>query len=107
MGEALSSAWKGRTPESPSMAAKSNTASVSHLEDYVERGVLFGMTASPAQVGRLAGEKAAKVLNGASPASLPIEMLSDFDILLNQKTADGAGIAVPADFRKTVTRTIQ
>jgi len=73
----------------------------------IERGALFGVAANSEAVGRLAGEKAAKILGGAAPASLPIEMLSSFDVILNQKTAAEIGIAVPADFKKLVTRTIQ
>ena len=89
------------------MANKAKVVTLSHLDDMVEKGALFGVAANSEAVGRLAGEKAAKVLGGAAPASLPIETLAKFDVILNQKTAAETGIAVPDEFRKLVTRTIQ
>ena len=88
------------------IAARTKVVSLSHLDDMIERGALFGVAANSEAVGRLAGEKAAKILGGAAPASLPIEMLSSFDVILNQKTVAETGIAVPPEFRKLVTRTI-
>ena len=44
---------------------------------------------------RHAGIYAAKILNGARPADLPIEQASKFVFVLNFKTAKALGIAVP------------
>ena len=88
------------------IAARAKVVTLSHLDDMIERGALFGVAANSEAVGRLAGAKAALILGRAAPASLPIETLSSFDVILNQKTAADTGIAVPADFKKLVTRTI-
>jgi putative ABC transport system substrate-binding protein len=90
-----------------SLAARGKVVTLSHLDDMVERGALFGVAANSEAVGRLAGEKAAKILGGAAPASLPIEMLASFDVILNQKTVAETGVTVPDEFRKLVTRTVQ
>jgi ABC-type uncharacterized transport system substrate-binding protein len=57
-------------------------------------------------VGQLAGEKAVKVMKGAKPSSLPIEMVKQQDVILNMKTVKAARIQVPSEFRKAVTKTI-
>jgi putative ABC transport system substrate-binding protein len=88
-------------------AVKAKMVTVSHLEDHVEKGVLLGVTASPKAVGMIAGEKAAKVLKGAKPSSLPIEQLKKFDVILNQKTAKASQVQIPAGFLKATTRVIE
>lgn len=89
------------------MAARGKVVTLSHLDDMIEKGATFGVAANSEAVGRLAGEKAAKILAGAAPASLPIETLASFDVILNQKTVAETGITVPEEFRKLVTRTVQ
>jgi putative ABC transport system substrate-binding protein len=89
------------------IADKNKVITASHLEDFVDRGVMMGLTADPSALGRLAGEKAAKILKGAEPSSLPIEALDKLDLILNLKTASKAGIIIPADIKKTATRVIE
>jgi ABC-type uncharacterized transport system substrate-binding protein len=58
-------------------------------------------------IGRLAGEKAIKIFQGAQPSAIPIETLKEFDVIFNLKTARTGGFQVPPDFMKTVKRTIE
>lgn len=88
-------------------ATKGKVITISHLEDHVENGVMFGVCADPTAVGRLAGEKAAKVLKGAKPDSIPIGSLKKLDMILNMKTAKAAGVQVSPSFLKLVTRVIE
>ena len=88
-------------------ATKAKVITISHLSDHVEKGVLLGVCADPRAVGRLAGTKAAKVLKGAKPSSLPIEMVGRFDVIVNMKTAKEGKIQVPEAFLKTAARVIQ
>ena len=55
------------------MATKAKVITITHLEDLVEKGVLLGVCADAYAMGRLAGEKAVKILKGVKPASIPIE----------------------------------
>jgi putative ABC transport system substrate-binding protein len=89
------------------IASKSRVITVSHLDDLAEKGVLLAVSASPYQQGLLAGGKAAKILKGAKPASLPIETLKNLDVIINMKTAAAARITVPPDYLKTATRVIK
>jgi putative ABC transport system substrate-binding protein len=89
------------------MAAKGNVITITHLEDLVERGVLIGVCANPYSLGRLAGEKAARILRGAKPSSIPIERPKKYDVLLNVKTANAGQYRIPPEFARTVTRKIE
>lgn len=89
------------------MASRAGVITVSHLDDLIEKGVLVGVCADAYSVGRLAGEKAVKILHGAKPSSLPIEVLTKFDVMLNMKTAKKGHFLIPPEFMKTVKRKIE
>lgn len=57
------------------------------------------LTLSPdsASIGSQLGRQAARLLNGASPASVPVEDPRRFHIGLSQKVAQELGIQLPAD----------
>jgi putative ABC transport system substrate-binding protein len=89
------------------MATKGKVITITHLDDLVEKGVLLGVCSDSYPMGRLAGEKAVKILNGARPSSIPIESLKQFDVIINLKTAKAGNFPVPPDFMKTVGRTVK
>ncbi|MBI4649853.1 ABC transporter substrate-binding protein [Candidatus Desantisbacteria bacterium] len=94
-------------PEIVEITSKSKTITFTHLEDPVTKGVLFGLSADPREMGRLAGKKAAMVLRGAKPSDIPIEPLKNFNVILNQKTIKSGQFKIPPDFMKLVTKTIE
>jgi putative ABC transport system substrate-binding protein len=89
------------------MANRAKVATVTHIEEFVSKGVLLGICANPYRVGRLAGEKAVRVLRGAKPSAVPIETLKQFDLIVNMKTAKTGQFNLPPAFMKTVTKTIE
>jgi len=89
------------------MANKSKVATITHLEDLVGKGVLIGVCGDSYLSGYLAGEKAVKILKGAKPASIPIEKIKKFDVILNMKSAKTGNFQITPKFKKTVTRTIE
>ncbi len=89
------------------MATKGKVITITHLDDLVEKGVLLGVCSDSYSMGRLAGEKAVKILKGVKPSSIPIESLKQFDVMINLKTAKAGDFQVPPDFMKTVRRTIK
>ncbi len=60
----------------------------------VRKGGLAGMVADYEVQGQLAGEKAALILDGASPSSLETNTVARPFIYINQKTADALGITI-------------
>ncbi|MBI5586111.1 MAG: ABC transporter substrate-binding protein [Deltaproteobacteria bacterium] len=89
------------------LATKSKVATITHLEDLVEKGVLLGVCADSYLVGHLAGEKAIRILKGAKPAAIPIETIKKFDVMLNVKTAKQGRFYITPEFTKMITRTVE
>lgn len=82
-------------PAIVTLAAKANVITFTHLEDLVQNGVMLGVAADPYRLGIMAGKKAAAVLNGVSPAAIPIEFMKTPQLYLNRKTAKTTGIKLP------------
>lgn len=88
------------------IASKARVITVTHLGENVQKGVLLGVSANPYEVGLLAGAKAAKVLKGAKPSSVPIDILTKLDVILNTRTAKTGHIDIPPSFLRAATQTI-
>ena len=67
----------------------------------------MGLCADSYTEGRLAGEKAVKILHGAKPSLLSIDVPTKFDVILNMKTARAGQFPIPSEFLKTVTKKIE
>lgn len=89
------------------MATKAKVVTVSHLEDIIEKGALLGLCPNNYLLGRHAGEKAVKILKGAKPSSIPIEIMKEYDLMLNMKIAKAGQFHIPPEFMKKVKRKIQ
>ena len=61
------------------------------------QGALIATTADFYKIGKTAGEKAALILNGAKPDSIPSENPKEYSIILNKKAAKDLGIVIPED----------
>lgn len=89
------------------IATKGKVITITHLDDLVEKGVLIGVCTNSYSLGRLAGKKAARILKGAKPSSIPIETLKEFDVTLNMRTANAGGFRIPPEYIKRVKRKIE
>jgi len=94
-------------PTIADMMTKSKMITATNLKGRVEKGLLLGVCANSYAVGLLAGEKAAKVLRGAKPSSIPIGTLKKFDVLVNMRTAKAGQFQIPPDFMKRVAGKIE
>ena len=78
-----------------SLVAASRKPSVGPYPDWGRAGLLMSYATDPADGVRKAGAYAAKILKGARPGDLPVEQASKFTLVINQKTANALGVAVP------------
>lgn len=82
-----------------SLAARLPTMYV--IREYVEAGGLISYGANWTSMWRRAADVAAKVLSGVQPGDIPVEQPTEFDLVINSRTAKTLGLAVsPALFAR-------
>jgi len=66
----------------------------------VERGGLATVGTSFYNLGKIAGEYGLRIIRGAKPSEIPVAFAKQFEIYLNQKSADEIGIKFSEDLLK-------
>jgi ABC-type uncharacterized transport system substrate-binding protein len=73
----------------------------------VQVGGLLSYGASYNGEGRLAATLVDKIIKGAKPADLPVELPTVYELVVNQTTAQALGITIPPEVAQQVTQWIQ
>jgi putative tryptophan/tyrosine transport system substrate-binding protein len=87
--------FTARRTELAQLGIKHRLPTVSGLKELVEVGGLMAYGGSFAELYRRAASHVHKILQGTSPADLPVEQATKFELVLNLKTAKVLGIEVP------------
>jgi ABC-type uncharacterized transport system substrate-binding protein len=77
------------------LAARYALPSCAPLRSYAEAGVLMSYGSSQADAYRRAGIYAGRILKGATPANMPVELASKIDFVINLATAKALGLSIP------------
>ncbi len=81
--------------------------SVTVSSGYAEAGGLLTYGPSIADMARIAGGYVARILKGANPAQLPVELPTKFELVINARTAKQIGIVIPQSLRLRADRLIE
>jgi putative tryptophan/tyrosine transport system substrate-binding protein len=63
--------------------------------EFVEAGGLMSYVSSPSERGQRLATYVDKLLNGAKPGDLPIQQPTQFEFVINLKTAEALGLTIP------------
>jgi putative tryptophan/tyrosine transport system substrate-binding protein len=77
------------------LAAMSRLPAVYELVFFVEHGGLLSYAADTVDIWRRAAAFVDKILRGASPADLPVEQPTKFELIISLKTAKALGVTIP------------
>ena len=80
---------------------------VSNITPHTEAGGLASYAPDGALLNRRLGALAAKILAGAKPATLPVELPTRFVLTVNRKSAGTLGIAIPQSVLLRADRVIE
>ena len=88
-------------------AARSRIPGMYHNEDFIEAGGLMSYAPSLLDLYRRAATYVDKILRGAKPAELPVEQPTEFDFLINLRTAKQIGLTIPPNVLARADRVIK
>ncbi len=88
-------------------AMKNRMALVSSTSEWAMRGALMSYAPSLIGSSRRAAVYVDKILKGANPADLPIEQPTQFELMVNLKTAKALGLTIPRSVLVQADRVIE
>ena len=89
------------------LTIRSRMPSIYEGRDYVAAGGLMSYLSSSAWHWRAAAGFVDKILKGAKPADLPVEQPTNFELIVNLKTAKALGLVIPRSLVQRADEVIQ
>jgi putative ABC transport system substrate-binding protein len=89
------------------LAASSRLPSMFHVSEFANAGGLVSYGPDRADMFRRAATFVDKILKGAKPGDLPVELPTKFELVINMKTAKSLGITIPRPILLQATRVIE
>ncbi len=89
------------------LAAQHRLPTMYYGREYVEVGGLLAYGPNVFDLFRRAATYVDKILKGAKPADLPIEQPTQFDFVINLKTAQALGLSIPQSVLQQATEVVQ
>ena len=101
------SMFNGQSARLAALAVKHRLPTMGGNSLMSEGGVLMSYSANPMELFRRVAILTDKILRGAKPADLPVEQPTQFDLIVNMKTAKALGIKIPNSILVQATKVIE
>jgi putative tryptophan/tyrosine transport system substrate-binding protein len=90
-----------------SLITKQRLPAIFYLREFAEAGGLMTYGNKLAELYRLVGLYVGRILKGEKPAELPVQESASFELVINLKTANALGLAVPDKLLATADEVIE
>jgi hypothetical protein len=90
-----------------SATARNKVPTVYYLSDFARDGGLLSYGIDRLDIFRRAASYVDRILRGAKPAELPIQLPTSFELVINLKTAKALGLTIPETLLATADEVIQ
>jgi putative ABC transport system substrate-binding protein len=90
-----------------SAATRNNVAAINDIPVFVRDGGLLSYGPLNADLLRRAAGSVDRILRGAKPAELPVQLPTKFELAINLKTANALGLTIPETLLATADEVIQ
>jgi len=89
------------------LALKFHLPAITNVNQFTQVGLLMSYGPNLPDLYRRAASYVDKILRGATPADLPVEQPSRFELTINLKTARSLGVVIPNSLLLTAAEVIQ
>ena len=88
-------------------AVRNNLPAVYHNSNFTRDGGLLSYGPDPVDSDRRAATYVDRILRGAKPAELPVQLPTKFEMVVNLKTAKALGLTIPPNLLAVADEVIQ